>query len=141
MVTKKWLILLLLFSFVFAVPCLASAITIKGKVVEVQGTRVKIQYEGDLAPNAGDPCEIGFELGGDFAVVEGQWKIVKVDADFAWAQAEGAGAGIPATDYIVKISSPNPGKRSALMKPKKIGYFNFLAKIHEVIHIVPSLVF
>ncbi len=117
--TKKLTILFVLFILTLCVPLMAQAVTIKGKVVEVQGSRVKVQYGGDFAPNAGDPCEIGFELGGDFAVVEGQWKIVGVGPEFAWAQAEGAGAGTPAPDYIVKISTPNPRKRSALVKPEK----------------------
>jgi len=120
MVTKKWVIFSVLFVLIFSIPLMAQAITIKGKVVEVQGSRVKIQYGGDYAPNAGDPCEIGFELGGDFATVEGQWKIVEVGPDFAWAEAEGAGAGTPAPDYIVKITTPSPRKRSALrVSPEK----------------------
>ena len=73
---------------------MAHPVTIKGKVLEVQGSRLKVQYGGDLAANVGDPCEIGFELGGDFAVIEGQWKIVEVGPDFAWAHAEVVGAGM-----------------------------------------------
>lgn len=118
-VTKKLTILLVPFILTLCVPLMAQAATIEGKVVEVQGNKVKIKYEGEFAPNAGDPCEIGFELGDDFAVVEGQWKIVEVGPDFAWAQVGGSGAGTPAPDYIVKISSPNPRERSALVKPEK----------------------
>ena len=117
--TKKQTFLSLFTVLILCVPLVAQAVTIKGKVVEVQGSRVKIQYGGDLAPNVGDPCDIGFELGGDFAVVEGQWKIVEVGPDFAWAQAEGADAGTPAPDYIVKIATSNPKNKSALVKPEK----------------------
>jgi len=121
MVTKKCVILSALFVLIFGAPLLPAATTIKGTVVDVQGSKVKIEYNGEYAPNAGDPVEIGFEIGEDFAPVEGEWKIVEAGPDFAWAQAEGADAGTPALDYIAIISSQNPRERSGLTRSKEKG--------------------
>jgi len=121
---NKILVLVAAF-FLFSVtaPLLAAETTIKGKVVEVDTSRVKIEYEGQYAPNVGDMVEIGFKLGNDFIPVEGDWKIVNVSAQFAWAQAKGAGAGTPAPDYLAVIQSNNPKARLPFVskeeKPKE----------------------
>ena len=108
-----------LFVLVLAGPLLAAGITIKGKVAEVRGSKVKITYSGEYAPNVGERVQIGFEIGGEFIPVEGKWKIVEVESDFAWARAGGSGAGTPATDYLAVIRSSNPQKRASLAPPVK----------------------
>lgn len=90
-------------------------VSIKGKVVEVEGSRIKITYESNLAPTEGDKVELADEIPGAGVIpVEGTWKIVEVSRDFAWAEAEG-GAGTPAPDYLAIILSPHPRKRSDLV--------------------------
>ncbi len=97
----------------------ASEIANQGKVVEVRDSRVKIEYEGQYAPNIGDPVEIGFKLGEDFIPVEGEWKIVEVSPPFVWVQAKGTGAGTPAIDYLAIIHSHNPLKKTDLAPLKE----------------------
>jgi len=118
MAIKKSVILLVLFGLILRAPLLPAATTIKGTVVDVQGSKVKIEYNGEYAPSVGDPVEIGFEIGEDFAPVEGEWKIVEVNAQFAWAQAKGSGAGTPAIDYVAVMETQNPQDRADLTPPQ-----------------------
>lgn len=120
MALKKGIIFLGGFLLIFSVSLTAAGMTIEGKVMEVQGGRAKIAYGGEYAPSIGDPCELGFEIAGDFALLEGRWKVVETGPDFIWVQSEGPSAGAPAPDYIAKISSPNPQKRSALEDSQEI---------------------
>ncbi len=99
-------VLLILF---FTLPALATEI--KGKVVDVEALRAKIAYESDFAPREGDKVQIGFEFGEDFIPVEGEWKIVKVNIDFLWAESKSADSGTPALNYLAVIQSDNPQKR------------------------------
>jgi len=92
---------------------------IDGKVVEVQGKKVKIIFEGKYLPRIGDKVSIGFRLDNQFIPVEGDWKIVDINAEFAWASAEGAGAGKPGLDYEASVSTQNPQKRSNLVSTEK----------------------
>ena len=62
----------------------AAAVAIKGTVVETDGNRVKISYQGDLAPNPGDRIEIGYELDGDPLALEGHWQVVEVSDRFVF---------------------------------------------------------
>ncbi|MBN2437034.1 MAG: SEL1-like repeat protein [Deltaproteobacteria bacterium] len=114
------------FMFSMVVPLPAAEMTIQGKVVEVQGPKVKVEYAGEYAPNVGDPIEIGFKIGEDFIPVEGRWTIVEVGPKFVWASSEGPGAGTPAPDYLAVVHSKNPGTRSTLAskeeKPQKKGH-------------------
>jgi len=92
---------------------------IDGKVVEVQGKKVKIIFEGKYVPRIGDKVSIGFRLGNDFIPVEGNWKIIDINAEFAWASAKGSGAGKPGLDYEASVSTQNPQKRADLGRSKK----------------------
>jgi TPR repeat protein len=102
-----------IFIFSAAAPLSAAETAIKGKVSEIDGSRVKIEYEGKYAPNVGDSLKIGFKLGDDFIPVEGDWKIVEVNSKFVWVEAKGGDAGTPALDYLAVIQSNNPKARSA----------------------------
>ncbi|MFC1580157.1 hypothetical protein ACFL4N_04530 [Thermodesulfobacteriota bacterium] len=92
---------------------------IDGKVVEVQGGKVKIIFEGKYVPRIGDKVSIGFRLGNDFIPVEGNWKIIDINAEFAWASAKGSGAGKPGLDYEASVSTQNPQKRADLGPKQK----------------------
>lgn len=92
---------------------------ISGKVVEVQGNKAKIKYEGKYAPRIGDKVAIGFKIGNDFVPVEGDWKVIDVDERYFWAGAKGAGAGKPGLDYLASVSTRNPRKRADLGQPQK----------------------
>ena len=107
-------VLLILF---FTLPALATEI--KGKVVDVEALRAKIAYESDFAPREGDKVQIGFEFGEDFIPVEGEWKIVKVNIDFLWAESKSADSGTPALNYLAIIQSGNPQKRSDLASSRE----------------------
>lgn len=101
---------LLVSSFTFL--AMSPSIEIKGRVVAVEGSRVKITYESDFAPSTGDEVAFGFEIPGEGVIpVEGTWKIVEVTGDYAWAEGEGA-VGTLAPDYLAVILSPHPQKRS-----------------------------
>jgi hypothetical protein len=94
-------------------------IAIEGKVVEVQGGKAKIQYEGKYAPSINDKVDIGFKIGNDFVPVEGDWRVVDVNEQFFWAGAKGPGAGTPGLDYLATASTRNPQKRADLARPQK----------------------
>jgi TPR repeat protein len=111
----SWLLLFFLILLVSS----ASAMEIKGKVVEVKGSRAKIAYESDLVPREGDEVQIGQDLSGMFIPVEGDWKIVKITRDFAWAESKSADTGTPDAGYLAIIQSENPKKRSDLDSLKK----------------------
>ena len=96
----------------------AVALTIRGKVVETDNSGVKIEYQGEYAPNVGDLVEIGFEIGDDFASVEGEWKIVKVRSEFVLAEAGSTEAGTPGRDYLAVIQSENPQKMTVFTSRK-----------------------
>ena len=98
-------------------PFATAGSVIKGTVAAIQGGRVKIAYEGALAPNVGDAVEIGFRIDNDLIPVEGKWKIVEVGSEFVWAEAEGGRGGEPSHDYSVVIHSDNPKKRTASARP------------------------
>lgn len=108
---------LLLGFFIFSgtTPWLA----IEGKVVAIQGDKVKIKYEGKYAPRVGDKVSIGFRLDNEFVPVEGDWKVVDVNAEFFWAGAKGSGAGKPGLDYSAGVSTRNPQKRADLGPKQK----------------------
>ena len=94
-------------------------LAIQGKVVEVQGGKVKIKYEGQYAPRIGDEVDIGFKIGNDFVPVEGDWKVVDVNEQFFWASAKGPGTGTPGLDYLAAVSTRNPQKRADLGQAKE----------------------
>lgn len=104
----------------------AEEASIQGRVILVNGQRVKIEYEGEYIPNIGDTVEIGFKLGDDFIPVEGNWKIIETDKQFAWAQAEESDAGTPAVDYLAIIhpinlsAQPDSGAEKGIEIPDKI---------------------
>jgi ankyrin repeat protein len=90
-----------------------SAVEIRGKVIEVDGSKVKISYESDLAPREGDNVKIGSEIpGAGFIPVKGAWTVADVSEDFIWAKAEGSDAGEPGYGYIAIIFSDNPISKS-----------------------------
>ncbi len=95
----------------------AAETLIKGTVVEVK-TDIKIEYQGKWAPELGDPVEIGFKIGDDFAAVEGDWQIVLVEHQYVWAENKGTKGEKPAVGYIVNIQSKAPLDRSKLIPPK-----------------------
>jgi hypothetical protein len=104
---------------------------IDGKVVEVQDKKVKIIFEGRFVPRIGDKVSIGFRLDNQFIPVEGNWKIVDINAEFAWASAKGAGAGKPGLDYEASVSTQNPQMRADLgraqkKKGKDVNYIPFI---------------
>jgi hypothetical protein len=61
-------------------------IAIEGRVVEVQGSKAKIEYEGKYAPRIGDRVSIGFKIGNDFVPVEVKWKSSYHTSGWGWAE-------------------------------------------------------
>lgn len=106
------LIFIFLVFFQIPVSVYAEDIIIRGKVVST-GSDIKIAYEGEFSPVKGDPVEIGFNIGDDFIPVEGQWKISKVEGQFAWAKALDSNHGDPSIGYLAVIKS------SSLRKERK----------------------
>ncbi len=124
MSNKKYMLSPMVLVIVLAFVHLSYAKEIKGKVVGVEGKRAKIEYQSEFAPQKGDDMQIGFKLGEDFASVEGEWKIVKVTSDFAWAESESADAGAPEPEYLVIIQSEDPIKRSEIVSDDQRLYQN-----------------
>ncbi len=91
----------------------AAETRIKGKVVAVD-PEIKIEYEGDYAPNEGDSVEIGFNLDGDFIPVEGTWEITKIGVRYVWTKATNADKADVAVGYHTKILSKSPKAREEL---------------------------
>ena len=88
---------------------------IQGEAVMINQEGVKIQYFGAFVPVVGDPVQIGFKDDDDeFFEVEGDWRIVKANSQFAWAKAKGTDRGEPSVGYIAVIKSMRPKKRSGL---------------------------
>jgi hypothetical protein len=124
MTNNKYMLSPMVLVIVLTFVHLSYAKEIKGKVVGVEGKKAKIAYQSEFAPQKGDDVQIGFKLGEDFLPVEGEWKIVKVSSDFAWAESESADAGTPEPEYLVIIQSENPVKNAdqpSLEKKKVFG--------------------
>ena len=70
---------------------------IEGRVVEIDGERVKITIVGDFAPRVGEvvtlkkPVE-GFDM---LADLEGIWKVAEIDGRTIWAEPEPGAQGVP----------------------------------------------
>jgi TPR repeat protein len=90
----------------------AGEVEIRGTVMKVTESRVKIVCEPELVPSEGDNLRIGFELGGEFIAVEGTWEVVEARPDFSWAARKEGGVGTAAAGYMAIISSPSPKTKS-----------------------------
>lgn len=99
---KKSILFLMALVIALAFTHPSFAVEIKGKVVEVEGSRAKIEYQSDFAPREGDAVQIGEELIGTFILVGGDWKVVKVTRDFVWAESKSADAGTSLPKLIEK---------------------------------------
>lgn len=108
MANKKFIALqvLLLIAGNFTQASLATEI--RGAVVEVQGSQVKIEYKSEFSPRPGDNVRIGIMFGEDFIPVEGDWKIFSVSHDFAWAESKNTDRGTPDRGYIAIILAEKP---------------------------------
>ena len=117
----------------------AAAVEIKGKVVAVEDSKVKIAYDSNFAPKRGDKVQIGFELGKDFIPMPGEWKIIRVTFDFLWAESKAGGSGTPSLDYLVIIQSDNPQKRADLSSSSKKQTDNIKKSKKQKLVYLPSL--
>ena len=89
----------------FLIGATASGEEISGKVAEITGARVKIEFNSKMIPHTGDSVDIGDEIAGTFFLVEGTWQVVEVAPGFIWAEPTSIYTGKPARGYIAIIHS------------------------------------
>ena len=88
------------------------AAELKGTVVEVAGTTVKIRLEGEKLPSVGDKVQIGSDVPGvGFVAVEGTWRVSQADGQVIVATPDGAAAGKPTPGMAARVDSAAPQER------------------------------
>jgi len=108
---RRWAALPLLLAALFAGPA-AQAAELKGTVVEVAGTTVKIRLEGQKLPRVGDKVQVGSEVPGvGFVAAEGTWRVSQADDQAIVATPDGAGAGKPTPGMAARVDSAAPQER------------------------------
>lgn len=88
----------------------ADGAELRGRVIEVIGTDLKIQVEGDRLPQPGDPVRITFRLPAGSELSVGTWRVMRVEGDAVLASLVEA-TGQPAPGQAATISSPSPVPR------------------------------
>jgi len=100
-------------SFAFLALADLGAVEIPGKVQSVSGNTATISVEGDAIPSVGDKISIFFKMPGlDEEVAVGRGTVTAVGADGITVRVDEA-TGTVAKDQLVRITSPNPSKKSA----------------------------
>lgn len=90
----------------------AEAVEIKGTVRSVSGSTATVAIEGESMPSVGDKADIFFKLAGaEDEISVASASVVKVDGDAV--QLNEKASGDVAKDQLVRITSPNPQKRTA----------------------------
>jgi len=118
---KSTLLILLMMFFLIKTPLFAqNYAVIKGNIVEVEGSNVKIQYSGALQPKIGDPVEIGFELEGDFIPMAAKWKVKEVISEFVWVESQLADGEKVPLSYLAIIRTQKAEKKSKNESSAKI---------------------
>jgi hypothetical protein len=89
---------------------------LRGAVVAVSGTDVRIRVEGDLDPEIGDVAVLSFAIPGGGALRVGAWRITRVDGDTVTATQIEA-TGVPTVEQRATITSASPRRRAAASAP------------------------
>lgn len=89
-----------------------SAAELRGQIVEVTGTDVRIRVEGDLSPQVGDSVRITFRLPGGSEPTVGTWRVTRVEGDIVLASVVEA-TGKPAPGQTATITSGSPTSRQS----------------------------
>jgi protein TonB len=83
-----------------------------GKVVGIDGERVRIELDGALAPAVGDTVTLKRPVEGldMLAILDGTWKVSGVERRTVWATAEPGARGVPDLDCsaVIRTGAATP---------------------------------